>query len=63
MQERERIHQPVHRSDGAMPEEDRMADLRSAADRLVGNTGRALERAVSADSVAFLQANQQTIGQ
>jgi hypothetical protein len=63
MSERERIHQPTQRGEGPGPEDDRLADLRAAADRLLGNAEQALERAISADSVAFLNANRQTVGQ
>jgi hypothetical protein len=63
MQERERVRPSNQRGDGAVPDDDRMADVREAADRLLDHAEQALERAISADSVAFLQANQQTIGQ
>jgi hypothetical protein len=63
MQERERVQQPNHRGEGAVPEDERTADLRAAADRILDHADRALDRVISADSVGFLHANLQTVGQ
>ncbi|MFN8644445.1 MAG: hypothetical protein U0802_23350 [Candidatus Binatia bacterium] len=64
MQTRERQHDAVPRAAGAGPEDGGdLAAARDDADRLFAAADSAIDRALSADSKAFLEANRQHGGQ
>jgi hypothetical protein len=63
MQERERELQRQDPGAGASAADDPLASARADAERLLQAADEAIARALSADSQAFLLANQQSVGQ
>ena len=63
MRERERQHEHRQQPGGGAPEGDNLGAIGDAVERLLTAGDTAINRALSADSEAFLRANRQQGGQ
>lgn len=63
MRERERQHEQGPQPGGGAPASDNLVAIGDAVGRLLSAGDAAIERALSADSEAFLRANRQQGGQ